>query len=404
MINSAAYFSEWLKWLPIPVFIVNPESVVIHCNQNAAIFLGLDSAEQLQGKQLVNFYRYPEDWRVLVERLYKETEVREFEVMYKTIDGNQAVAIESSHITDKNKITIIGRDISQRVRLEGEIMSTNMELMDLNAKLHAMHSQLAQEKNMASLGTLAAGLAHEMNNPLSFLKGNLKTCIEYFEELEKYIKSLEGLLQKKAGDMSAHAETIGKLKEQYGIEEIYSDVKELWRETESGISRMSEIIRSLSIFTTPKTEKHGEILVDEALHTALVLTRAAERDSLRLKTNIHSLPPVKGPMKELVQAFNNLLFNAIEAAEKSESGVVRIHTRSDETWVYCDIINNGPAIPKEHQNRVFDPFFTTKEVGQGTGLGLTAVHQVIINSFGGYIFLHSDQESTCFTVRLPRAS
>lgn len=401
MQGPAVSVPQLLEWIPSPVFIVTPESAITHCNLNGARFLGLSSVEAAEGKKLIDFYRHPEDWHLLVRRLYAEKEVSEFEVMYKTDPESYSVTVESSHMTEDGQILIIGRDISQLVRLQHELMSTNMELIEANAQLQTIQSQLAQEKSMASLGTLAAGLAHEMNNPLSFLKSNFRTSMDYFKELGSYIAALEQL----AGSTEAQPAEVERLRKRFNTDTIFEDIDDIRQETERGFERMNEILQGLSIFNAAKSDVPEKVSVQAALQTALLLTRADRRQTVRLKTEIAALPSVEGSMKELVQAFHNLLLNAIEAAQKTphNRGFVHVKAYADENWVYCDFINNGPQIPHEHWSRLFDPFFTTKDVGQGTGLGLTAVYHVVLNIFGGYISLSSDSDSTCFTVRLPRS-
>ncbi len=393
--------AQLLDWIPSPVFIVNTDSVISRCNRSAATFLGFKSKEQAAGEKLIDFYRHPGDWQLLVQRLYREQEVTEFEVMYTTESDAYSVTVESSHITADEQIVIIGRDISQRVKLQHELMSTNMELMDTNAQLHAIQTQLAQEKSMASLGTLAAGMAHELNNPLSYIQSNFRTILDYFQELSRFISDLEQL----AGSSESSDAELRELRTRFDTDTIFGDIEDIRTETERGFRRMNEIIQGLSIFTVAKTGQSEKVSVQSALRTALLLTQAERRESVHLNTEIGALPPVKGSTKELVQAFHNLLLNAIEAAEKTDQsqGYIHIKTHADEDWVYCDFVNNGPEIPPEHQSRLFDPFFTTKEVGQGTGLGLTAVYQVVLNIFGGSISLRSDSATTCFTVRLPHS-
>ncbi|MFW5712800.1 MAG: sensor histidine kinase [Spirochaetota bacterium] len=393
--------SQLLDWIPSPVFIVDTASVISRCNRSAASFLGFKSKEQAAGRKLIDFYRHPEDWQLLVQRLYREQEVSEFEVMYTSESKAYSVAVESSHITADEQIVIIGRDISQRVKLQHELMSTNMELMETNAQLHVVQTQLAQEKSMASLGTLAAGMAHELNNPLSYIQTNFRTALDYFQELGRYITDLEQL----AGERGSSEADIRELRKRFDTDTIFTDIEDIRIETERGFRRMNEIIQGLSIFTEAKTEQSEKVSVQSALHTAILLTQADRRESVHLNTEIDALPPVKGSTKELVQAFHNLLLNAIEAAENTEQarGQIQIRAHADEDWVYCDFINNGPEIPPEHQSRLFDPFFTTKEVGQGSGLGLTAVYQVVMHIFGGSISLRSASSTTCFTVRLPHS-
>ncbi|MCF7928660.1 MAG: PAS domain-containing protein [Spirochaetales bacterium] len=415
------HYDEFIDWLPNPLFIVDNDSNIKRSNYNAAKFLGLSSPEELKGKRLVDFYRYPEEWQILIDRLHDEANVSEFEVIYQDYSEKLVVAVESSFLMDVGNIVIVGRDITTRLELENRLMGTNMELMDANAKLQEMHRQLIQEKSMASLGTLAAGLAHEMNNPLGYIKSNIRSFDEYFRELLSYTQTLEGIIRGSGSDerdaSAPKKQNIKRLRSMHEIDQIENDIASLISETDSGIERIVKTVKSLSVFTEEGNEKDTELSVPRALEMAVVLTQADNLPTINYSAKIHKVPPVRGKLKELVQAFINLLLNAIDAAQSLPSpedtgsndgqsvvtGRIRIETSSDSEWIYCNFINNGPVIDKDKLGRIFDPFFTTKDVGKGAGLGLTAVYQVIVYGFGGRIDVQSSKEETRFLVRIPQS-
>lgn len=400
---------EWsqLEWLPGPLFIVNADSLVLRANRFALSFLALSGEKDLIGKKLNSFYQYPEEWAVVINRLKEERSISDFEVMYRDSNGERLVAIESMRIArlagdGKKKIFIVGRDISRRLQVENELMNTNMDLLQLNTRLQDMQKQLVQEKNMSSLGTMAAGIAHEMNNPLGFVMSNQATLRDYIRDILAYISELEETAGRDC------IELVKKLRKKHDIEEILGDIHPVGEEIDRGLRRVLDIVKSLDLFTSPVPSESQYVSLSEAVKKALVLTRAKKDGSVELDLQLEDVPKVLGSMQELVQSFINILINAFEAAVQVAPGgsskkapFLRIATRSDRSWVYCDFENSGPPIAEDHIPKLFDPFFTTKAVGQGPGLGLTAVYHTVVLKYHGHVDVHSNQDTTMFTVRLP---
>jgi PAS domain S-box-containing protein len=395
---------EWaqLEWLPGLLFIVDEDSVIRHANLHALNFLAA-AEKDLPGIKLETFYQYPEDWAAMMKQLKEQSSLSDFEVIYRSSRGERLVAIENIREVKlkedgKNRILIVGRDITRRLQVENELMNTNLELLQLNTRLQDMQKQLVQEKNMSSLGTMAAGIAHEMNNPLGFVKSNHDVLRDYIGELRAYI----GELEETTGPGCAGQ--VGELREKHDIRNILEDLPHIGEEIDRGIRRVLDIVKSLDLFASPEPSGAKAVSIVEAMEKALFLTRSKRASNLMLRVELNEVPEVSVSMQELVQSFLNILINAYEAAgrDSSEKGpFVRISSRADENWVYCEVENSGPPIDETHIPRLFDPFFTTKSVGQGPGLGLTSVYHTVVLKYNGHVDVRSDDSGTCFTVRLP---
>jgi signal transduction histidine kinase len=245
---------------------------------------------------------------------------------------------------------------------------------------------------------MAAGIAHEMNNPLGFVKSNHDVLRDYIGELRAYI----GELEETTGPGCAGQ--VGELREKHDIRNILEDLPHIGEEIDRGIRRVLDIVKSLDLFASPEPSGAKAVSIVEAMEKALFLTRSKRAPNIELRVELNEVPEVSARMQELVQSFLNILINAYEAAgrDSSEKGpFVRISSRADENWVYCEVENSGPPIDETHIPRLFDPFFTTKSVGQGPGLGLTSVYHTVVLKYNGHVDVRSDDSGTCFTVRLP---
>lgn len=286
-------------------------------------------------------------------------------------------------------------DITERKRMEEALQAKGEEQQQLIAKLSEAHEQLLQSEKMASIGQLAAGIAHEINNPVGFVNSNMGT-------LQKYVATLFGLIERyeqEAAATPALAARYASLRQEAELDYLRDDVSDLVRESLDGLKRVRDIVQALKDFS--HVGESGWQMAD--LHQGLDSTLNIVANELKYKARVDKLygklPQVECLASQLNQVFMNLLVNAGHAI--AERGVICIRTGAADGWVWIEISDTGCGIAPEHVNRIFEPFFTTKPVGSGTGLGLSLSYGIVAKHGGKIEVLSALGKGTRFTVRLP---
>ncbi|SFU80426.1 ATP-binding protein [Pseudoduganella namucuonensis] len=269
---------------------------------------------------------------------------------------------------------------------------------ELIGRLREAHEQLLQSEKMASIGQLAAGIAHEINNPVGFVNSNMGTLNSYVGTLFSVIASYEQALGSHPA-LKPIQQKMAAVRDEADLEFVQEDASALVRESMDGLKRVKDIVQALKDFSHV-----GEVEWQVAdLHQGLDSTLNIVANEIRYKATVEKhygvLPQVHCLASQLNQVFMNLLVNAGQAIRTQ--GVITIRTGHDKGWVWVEIGDTGAGIAPEHLNRIFEPFFTTKPVGSGTGLGLSLSYG-IVNKHGGKIEVASELgKGTRFTVRLP---
>lgn len=297
-------------------------------------------------------------------------------------------------------LEIIGSmtDITQRKQIEHALQEEKEQQKSLIKQLQEAQSQLLQSEKMASIGQLAAGVAHEINNPVGYVSSNLGSLQKYIEDLFQVVHMYEATEHFIEPDKPSW-EKIQSLKKQVDIKFLETDIAELIKESLGGVRRVREIVQDLKDFSH----------VDEAewqvvdLHKGLDSTLNIAHNEIKYKANVikeyGSIPLVECLASQLNQVFMNLLVNAAQSIESQ--GIITIRTGMKDDWVWVEVSDNGKGIPAENMNRIFEPFFTTKPVGKGTGLGLSLSYG-ILKKHGGHCEVQSEiGKGTSFKVWLP---
>ncbi|MBI3285523.1 MAG: two-component sensor histidine kinase [Burkholderiales bacterium] len=249
--------------------------------------------------------------------------------------------------------------------------------------------QLYQAEKMASVGSLAAGVAHEINNPIGFLRSNLSTAIDNAASMR------EALLAYRRGDPAA-AEKIWKAKD---LSFILDDFPVLLAESVDGADRVARIVANLKDYANIDQTEVSAVDLNEVIHTVMRLIGDQPCEQIELATDLHPLPAIVCDRGRLNQVLLSLLQNAVRAL--SGKGAIRVSSAVQGEEIRIAVRDNGCGIAAEALARIFDPFFTMQDVGKGTGLGLT-VSQEIIASYGGHIEVESQVGiGSTFTVCLP---
>jgi len=272
----------------------------------------------------------------------------------------------------------------------------NSELAQEKAKLERLQAQIIHSEKMASLGQLAAGIAHELNNPVGFIYGNmdiLSQCVGGLTELLDYYDKAE-----LSGSVASGAV---RIKERIEYSATLEDLDSIIKDCHEGAQRIRDIVQNLRTFSRLDEAEFKESDIHEGIDSTIrLLSRYYSSDNIRLIRNYGELPPVDAFAGQLNQVWMNLLVNAAQALS-AKGGEVRISTLVEEESVTIAIADTGGGIQPENLNRIFEPFYTTKPVGEGTGLGLS-ISFGIVERHGGTIAVDTRlHEGTTFTVTLP---
>jgi signal transduction histidine kinase len=278
-----------------------------------------------------------------------------------------------------------------------ELNERNIEVQQAYDDLKKVQAQLLQQDKMASVGQLAAGVAHEINNPMGFIISNLGSLGKYVEKLTSYLAADENVLNE--CDPAIREMAIQE-RQKYKIDHICRDMPELIAESSDGAQRVRQIVQDLKSFSRVDGGEFANADINDGLDSTLSIAANELKYKAAVTREYSELPKVWCNMGQLNQVFLNILVNAAHAIE--ERGEIRIVTREEAGSVLIAISDSGGGILPENLKKIFDPFFTTKEVGKGTGLGLAIAYDIITNKHGGLIEVESKiGVGTTFTITLP---
>lgn len=290
--------------------------------------------------------------------------------------------------------------------LEQRVVERTRELSTALTNLKESELQLIQSEKMASLGQMVAGIAHEINTPLAYVKSGL-------EILDTRMNDMDALLQETAGlvnamtqengteeELAEHFASVQEITSAFVETEAVSEVKTLLKDGLYGIEQIAEIVRNLKDFSRLDRAKLDQFNVNDGLNSTLTIARNTVKRR-KIVTQLDNVPLITCSPAQINQVFLNLINNACQATN-GENGTITLHTAPTLSGVMIEISDNGKGIPPDVLPKIFDPFFTTKKVGEGTGLGLSIV-QRIIKEHGGEIKVTSTVGvGTCFSIFLPR--
>jgi two-component system NtrC family sensor kinase len=264
-------------------------------------------------------------------------------------------------------------------------------------ELKASQSKILQQEKMASIGQLAAGVAHEINNPMAFIASNLGT-------LDKYIHRLIDFIQTQAEVIKTlkNADAIKKLKKKWKelkLDYVIEDVKGLITESLDGSERVQKILLGLNRFSRVDEEEYKDADINECIESAINIVWNELKYKATLKKDYGKLPRTKCYPQQINQVFINILINAVNSIE--EHGTITIKTWNQDRSIWMVISDTGCGIPQESLSKIFEPFFTTKDVGKGTGLGLSITYEIIQRHKGDITVKSKVGRGTTFTVRIP---
>ena len=282
-----------------------------------------------------------------------------------------------------------------------DLYLSNKELKDSLDNVKQAQSQLVQSEKMASVGILAAGVAHEINNPIAYIYSNLESLFDYAKDIRNIIRQYEEWLE---GTNSRDIkEKLVVYKNSMSAEYIQNEFKEIIEASLEGAAKVQKIVADLSEFSALNTPDFSWVDINEVLEKTISLAWNQLKYDVELKRDYAELPKVSARAGKLGQVFLNLILNALHTMQEcaDRENVLTIKTYNGRSSVTVWVSDTGKGISPEHLNSIYDPFFTTKAVGKGTGLGLHISQNIISNHKGTLTVVDSSPEGTTFEVRLP---
>jgi predicted ATPase/signal transduction histidine kinase/tRNA A-37 threonylcarbamoyl transferase component Bud32 len=328
------------------------------------------------------------------------------------LENNQVTgAFTNSRLEILKLLTSQAAIAIENARLYAGEQEKSHQLRESLQTLQQTQAQLVQTEKISSLGQLVAGVAHEVNNPVGFIAGNLSIANQYIEDLL-------ALLNLYQANVPSPPEEIETFQEEIDLDYLLEDLPKMITSMELGTDRIRDIMQSLRNFSRTDSAEKKPVNVHEGIETTLMILQHrlkanSQRPTIEVVKKYEDLPPVECYSGQLNQAFMNLLANAIDALEESNEGktyalieknknVITIRTSADEDKVTIRIADNGPGMPEEVRSKLFNAFFTTKPEGKGTGLGLSISHQIVTETHGGNLYcLSSPGNGAEFVIELP---
>jgi two-component system NtrC family sensor kinase len=316
--------------------------------------------------------------------------LRMHEIHAKRGDGEDLTLIVTSTPLGSGLVLETYRDVTAESRVQrkyhallarerGAKEDLERKVLERTEALRRAQDQLVLNEKMSSLGRLVAGIAHELNNPINFVYGNVDFLAQYFRHLINLIAIYE------AGELPDETRRRAtEMKDSIDFEFLMEDWERLLKSVRAGAERTAQIVAGLKAFSRPQVGKVEETDLIAGLETTLHLLQPLLRDRVTVHRQYAPIPRVRCRGGQVQQVFMNLLTNAAQAA--GPGGEIFLTAVPEGNGVRVSVRDSGPGVPPELTTKIFDPFFTTKDVGEGTGLGL-AISQRIVRSHGGRIEL-----------------
>jgi len=284
---------------------------------------------------------------------------------------------------------------------EMQLRQQTQELEITLRELKQTQAQLVQTEKMSGLGQLVAGVAHEINNPVNFIYGNVNHADSHVQDLLKLLQLYRKCYPNPVSDIQLEADEID-------LDFLLQDLPKLFSSMKMGADRIRQIVLALRNFSRTDEADFKDVNIHDGIDSTLLILQNrlkgdSDRSDIAVIKDYGELPLVECYAGQLNQVFMNVLSNAIDALANHRSPTIRIQTAIIDKTIQIHLSDNGSGMPESVQRRLFEPFFTTKPVGKGTGLGLSISYQIIVEKHGGLLKCISSPEGTTFTIEIPRS-
>ncbi|MCC5635850.1 PAS domain S-box protein [Nostoc sp. CHAB 5844] len=413
---SEAQFRSLVENANDAIYAMTLEGVFSYLSPNFTDMFGYDISEFL-GQSFVPII-HPEDVPACIAFLHKVAQTGKkqagLEVRVKHKNGTYSwITSNTSPVIDMNGQVVgfqgITRDITERKQTEAQLKQQAIELEQTLKKLQTTQSQLIQSEKMSSLGQLVAGIAHEINNPINFIYGNLTHANSYTHDLLNLLHIYRINYPNPVLEIQKKIKAID-------LDFLIEDLPKLLSSMQVGAERIRQIVASFRTFSRLDEAELKAVDIHQGIDSTLMilehrLKTKANHPQIQVIKDYGNLPLIECYAGQLNQVFMNILTNAIDALEDSSiegkftnnQPQIRICTQQiTANQLVIRIIDNGPGIPEQVRQRLFDPFFTTKAVGKGTGLGLSISYQIITERHGGSLkCISSPNQGAEFIIEIP---
>jgi PAS domain S-box-containing protein len=415
---SEAYFRSFTESLRDCVTQISIDGKILSMNPTGCEILEFDSCDKAIG---ADFTSSIIENREAVEGALQRTAKGETSSASYKSRGEKGTVIwwdaKFSPVTDIDgsirNILAVSRDISEQKRLEKQLQEAqeaetriltekNRELENAYRDLKTAQGKILQQEKMASIGQLAAGVAHEINNPMGFIMSNLGTLQKYVDKLSAYIAAQAEAIQDLAGRAAPPQDVIARIEESrrcLKIDYIGKDLQALITESLDGAGRVKSIVQNFKSFSRVDQAELQLADINECLETTINIVWNELKYKATLEKELGDIPRTWCNPGQINQVFVNILVNAAQAIE--QHGIIHVKTWRDNGAIKIAIRDTGCGIPPERLDRIFEPFYTTKEVGKGTGLGLSIVYDIVKKHDGEIAVQSVVDKGTTFTVAIP---
>lgn len=320
----------------------------------------------------------------------------------------QAVLVFQDITENRRKAKEIENLNNQLMETSSQIEAKNVKLESTLKRLEDTQAQMLQSEKMASIGQLAAGVAHEINNPTGFVSSNLKTLKDYQDDISQLIEKYKGMMgeaknsevvEKLPAEFKDTLQGVTDFENDIDIEFLMEDINDLIGDCREGTDRIKKIVMDLKDFAHPGEDKIQSIDINKGLNSTLNVVNNEVKYKATVYKEYGDIPTIKGYPQQLNQVFMNIMVNAAQAIDKK--GDIHLKTSLEDKVVVITISDTGCGISEENLSKIFDPFFTTKDVGKGTGLGMNIAYNIIQKHHGTIDVQSTAGEGTKFTIRIP---
>ncbi len=384
--NGKREWEDTMDSIPEMVLMCDPAGGITRCNRAVSAFTGL-SYTRILGINCLDLF---------ISSGVKITNCDDTSGHMISRDGERHFELLFNELKQIGTNDVRGSVVT--IHETTEFLRINTDLQNASAELHQAQAQAFQQEKMASVGQLAAGVAHEINNPMGFISSNLNTMGKYMQKLCTFETAIIELVMNR-GDREAVAQ-LNDLRAKMKIDFVLNDLHTLLAESREGAERVCCIVQDLKSFSHDDEILCKPFCINDCLDSTLNMLRNEIKYVADVELDYDpELPVLNCYPQKLNQVFMNLLINAAHAIEGH--GTIRVRTFQEGGEIVACISDTGKGIAPENLTRIFEPFFTTKEVGKGTGLGLSISYD-IIKKHGGALTVESKVGTgTTFTVRLP---